>query len=161
MLPSFQINSFKIVFRTIYVISTTGLAILFPYFNQVLGVLGALSFWPLAIYFPVEMYFVQKKIEAWSRRWIVLRCFSFVCFLVTMVGLIGSLEGIVSEKLGWMRFIIMLWTRIEVKYFRCLYQVFYNKNITCVMFMRKLVTNSKKRNNPKNEKEGRIYGLVW
>ncbi|XP_028788108.1 probable amino acid permease 7 isoform X2 [Neltuma alba] len=100
LLPSFQINTFKFVFRTVYVITTTGLGILFPYFNQVLGVLGAMSFWPLAIYFPVEMYFVQKKIEAWSRKWIVLRCFSFVCFLVTVVGLIGSLEGIISQKLG-------------------------------------------------------------
>ncbi|XLT26593.1 hypothetical protein HN873_057885 [Arachis hypogaea] len=99
-LPAFQVNLFRICFRTTYVVSTTGLGILFPYFNQVLGVLGAISFWPLAIYFPVEMYFVQKKIEAWSRKWIVLRIFSFVCFLVTVLGLIGSLEGIISAKLS-------------------------------------------------------------
>lgn len=100
LLPSLQLNLFKFMFRTVYVISTTGLAILFPYFNDVLGVLGALNFWPLAIYFPVEMYFVQKKIQAWSRKWIVLRTFSFACFLVTFVGLVGSLEGIISKKLS-------------------------------------------------------------
>ncbi|KAF7816031.1 putative amino acid permease 7 [Senna tora] len=100
LLPSFHLNLFKFLFRTAYVISTTGLAILFPYFNQVLGVLGALNFWPLAIYFPVEMYFVQKNVQAWSRKWIVLRTFSFACFLVTAVGLVGSLEGIISAKLG-------------------------------------------------------------
>ncbi|KAJ7963492.1 Amino acid permease [Quillaja saponaria] len=100
LLPGFQLSLFRLCFRTAYVISTTGLAILFPYFNQVLGVLGALTFWPLAIYFPVEMYFVQKKIEAWSRKWIVLRTFSFVCFLVTVAGLIGSLESIITEKLS-------------------------------------------------------------
>ncbi|RYR68773.1 hypothetical protein Ahy_A03g015245 isoform B [Arachis hypogaea] len=83
-LPAFQVNLFRICFRTTYVVSTTGLGILFLYFNQVLGVLGAISFWPLAIYFPVEMYFVQKKIEAWSRKWIVLRIFGFVCFLVPL-----------------------------------------------------------------------------
>ncbi|KAL5126214.1 putative amino acid permease 7 [Glycine soja] len=99
-LPAFQLNMFRICFRTTYVVSTTGLAILFPYFNQVIGVLGALGFWPLAIYFPVEMYFVQRKIEAWSRKWIVLRTFSFICFLVSLVALIGSLEGIISEKLS-------------------------------------------------------------
>ncbi|MED6215946.1 putative amino acid permease 7 [Stylosanthes scabra] len=99
-LPAFQVNLFRICFRTTYVVSTTGLGILFPYFNQVLGVLGAISFWPLAIYFPVEMYFVQKKVEAWSRKWIVLRIFSFVCFLVTVLGLIGSLQGIISAKLS-------------------------------------------------------------
>ncbi|CAL5202422.1 unnamed protein product [Lathyrus oleraceus] len=100
LLPAFEINLFRFCFRTTYVISTTGLAILFPYFNQVLGVLGAINFWPLAIYFPVEMYFVQKKIGAWTRKWIVLRIFSFACFLVTMVGFVGSIEGIISEKIS-------------------------------------------------------------
>ncbi|XP_050881122.1 probable amino acid permease 7 [Lathyrus oleraceus] len=99
LLPAFKINLYRFCFRTIYVISTAGLAILFPYFNQVLGVLGGINFWPLAIYFPVEMYFVQMKIGAWTKKWIVLRIFSFACFLVTMVGLIGSLEGIIREKL--------------------------------------------------------------
>ncbi|AET00869.1 probable amino acid permease 7 isoform X1 [Medicago truncatula] len=100
LLPAFQLNMLRICFRTAYVISTTGLAIMFPYFNEVLGVLGALGFWPLTIYFPVEMYFVQNKIEAWSTKWIVLRTFSFVCLLVTVVSLVGSLEGIISEKLS-------------------------------------------------------------
>ncbi|XP_062079132.1 probable amino acid permease 7 [Humulus lupulus] len=99
-LPLLQLNSFRLCFRTAYVMSTTGVAMLFPYFNQVLGVLGALGFWPLAIYFPVEMYFIQKKIVAWSRQWIVLRTFSFFCFLVTVVGLIGSLQGLISAKLS-------------------------------------------------------------
>lgn len=100
LLPAFEINLFRFCFRTSYVISTTGLAILFPYFNSVLGLLGAINFWPLAIYFPVEMYFVQKKVGAWTRKWIVLRIFSFACFLVTMVGFVGSFEGIISEKIS-------------------------------------------------------------
>lgn len=100
-LPAFQLNLFRLCFRTVYAVSTTALAILFHYFNQVLGVLEAISFWPLAVYFPVEVYFEQKKIEAWSRKWIVLRTFSFVWFLVTVVGLVRSLEGIISEKLSW------------------------------------------------------------
>ncbi|KAL6179199.1 hypothetical protein ACLB2K_050715 [Fragaria x ananassa] len=70
MFPRFQVNPFRLCFRTVYVISTTRIAMLFPYFNQVLGVLGALNFWPLAIYFPVEMYFVQKKIGTWTKKWI-------------------------------------------------------------------------------------------
>ncbi|XP_075669275.1 putative amino acid permease 7 isoform X1 [Castanea sativa] len=100
LLPGFQLNLLRLCFRTAYVILTTGIAMLFPYFNSVLGLLGALNFWPLTIYFPVEMYFVQKKIGAWTRKWIVLRTFSFVCFLVTVVGFIGSLEGLISAKLS-------------------------------------------------------------
>ncbi|GER45939.1 amino acid transporter [Striga asiatica] len=73
MLPSFKLNMLSLCFRTVYVMSTTGLAMLFPYFNQVLGVLGALNFWPVAIYFPVEMYFVQSKTQAWTRKWVALQ----------------------------------------------------------------------------------------
>ena len=99
-LPPLKINLLRISFRTAYVVSTTAIAMIFPYFNQVLGVLGALTFWPLAIYFPVEMYFVQKKIGAWTKQWIVLRIFSFICLLVTIIGLIGSIEGLISAKFG-------------------------------------------------------------
>ncbi|KAL2316608.1 hypothetical protein Fmac_030484 [Flemingia macrophylla] len=99
-LPAFQISMFRICFRTAYVVSTTGVAILFPYFNQVLGVLGALGFWPLVLYFPIEMYFVQRKIEPWSRKWIVLRTLSFICFVVSVLALAASLEGIIREKLS-------------------------------------------------------------
>ncbi|XP_031280443.1 probable amino acid permease 7 [Pistacia vera] len=99
-LPSLRVNLFRICFRTAYVVSTTAIAMVFPYFNQVLGVLGALNFWPLAIYFPVEMYFVQKKISPWTRKWIVLRTFSIFCLFITIVGLIGSIEGLISAKLG-------------------------------------------------------------
>ncbi|XP_040988317.1 probable amino acid permease 7 [Juglans microcarpa x Juglans regia] len=100
LLPGFQWNLLRLCFRTANVISTTALGMLFPYFNQVLGLLGALNFWPLAIYFSVEMYFVQKKIGAWTRKWIVLKLFSLLCFLATVVCFIGSLEGLISAKLS-------------------------------------------------------------
>lgn len=99
-LPAFKLNPFRLCFRTAYVVSTTGIAMVFPYFNQILGVLGALNFWPLAIYFPVEMYFVQRKIGAWTRKWIVLQTFSVVCLLISIVALIGSVEGLIKAKLS-------------------------------------------------------------
>ncbi|XP_076882555.1 putative amino acid permease 7 [Bidens hawaiensis] len=99
-LTTFQLNPFRLCFRTIYVMSTTGIAMLFPYFNEVLGVLGALNFWPLVVYFPVEMYFVQKKIVPWSRKWVALKVFNIGCFFVSAVGFIGSLEGLITAKLS-------------------------------------------------------------
>ncbi|CAI9088989.1 OLC1v1023466C1 [Oldenlandia corymbosa var. corymbosa] len=68
MLPAAELNGLRLCFRTTYVVSTTALAMLFPYFNQVLGVLGALNFWPLAIYFPVEMYLSGRGGRGRSRR---------------------------------------------------------------------------------------------
>ncbi|KAJ4823379.1 hypothetical protein Tsubulata_021741, partial [Turnera subulata] len=94
MFPPLRVNLFRLCFRTAYVASTTAIAMVFPYFNQVLGVLGAVNFWPLSVYFPVEMYFAQKKIRAWTSKWIALRAFSFAGFLVTVAGLIGSIQGL-------------------------------------------------------------------
>lgn len=74
---------------------------LFPYFNSVLGVLGALNFWPLTIYFPMKMYFKQKKIRAWTAYWILVQAFSCFCLLLTVVGFIGSLEELIIAKTSW------------------------------------------------------------
>ncbi|XP_058114661.1 probable amino acid permease 7 isoform X3 [Magnolia sinica] len=99
-LQPYQTNLLRICFRTAYVVSTTSVAMLFPYFNQLLGFLGAFNFWPLAIYFPVKMYFVQRKIGPWTRKWVVLQTYSLVCLLVGAVALVGSLEGLISKKLS-------------------------------------------------------------
>ncbi|XP_057545495.1 probable amino acid permease 7 [Amaranthus tricolor] len=100
LVPSLRVNLFRLWFRTGYVVSTTLLAIAFPYFNQVLGILGALMFWPLSIYFPIEMYLSQRNIQAWTGWWIALKTFTYVCLMVILFALSGSLEGLINAKLG-------------------------------------------------------------
>ncbi|KAJ0554632.1 putative amino acid transporter, transmembrane domain-containing protein [Helianthus annuus] len=68
LLPVFRFNMFRLCFRTTYIATTTAIALLFPFFNETLGVLGALNLWPLSLYFPVEMYIVQRKVKPWSRK---------------------------------------------------------------------------------------------
>ncbi|KAJ0437029.1 putative amino acid transporter, transmembrane domain-containing protein [Helianthus annuus] len=68
-------------------------------FHEIVGVLGALNLCPLAIYFPVEMYIVQRKVEAWSRKWVVLEIFSGVLMVVSTVALVGSVAGLIEAKL--------------------------------------------------------------
>ncbi|KAG6756849.1 hypothetical protein POTOM_040292 [Populus tomentosa] len=99
-LPGFQLNLLRLCFRSIYVVSTTAIAVMFPYFNQAIGLVGGFGFWPLTVYFPVEMYFKQKNIEAWTIKWIMLRAFSVICFLVTAFALIGSVEWLMSARLS-------------------------------------------------------------
>lgn len=99
-MPAFRWNPLRLCFRTVYVVSVTAIAMSFPYFNQVLGVIGGVIFWPLTIYFPVEMYLKQMNIEAWTRKWVMLRVFSYVCFIVSTFGLVGSIQGIISAKLS-------------------------------------------------------------
>ncbi|KAK4477769.1 hypothetical protein RD792_017031 [Penstemon davidsonii] len=51
------------VWRSAFVVLTTIISMLLPFFNDVVGILGAFGFWPLTVYFPVEMYIAQKKIR--------------------------------------------------------------------------------------------------
>ncbi|KAK7387206.1 hypothetical protein VNO78_27796 [Psophocarpus tetragonolobus] len=100
LLPAFQLNFLRLSFRTAYVASTTVIAMMFPYFNQILGVLAGIIYYPLSIYFPVEMYLSQSNIEPWTTKWIMLRTFSIVGLVVGLFTLVGSIEGIVSAKLS-------------------------------------------------------------
>ncbi|KAH6778656.1 amino acid permease 7 [Perilla frutescens var. hirtella] len=98
LLPALSLNLQRLLFRTAYVASTTGVAMVFPYFNQVLGVLGTINFWPLSIYFPVEMWLRQNSISPWSKMWTVFRSFSVICFVVNLYIFAGSIEGILAAR---------------------------------------------------------------
>ncbi|KAL5735568.1 hypothetical protein ACOSQ2_030356 [Xanthoceras sorbifolium] len=98
--PPFRLNLLRLCFRTVYVVCTTAIAMIFPYFNQVIGVIGAINFWPLTIYFPVEMYLKQRNVESWTAKWAMLRIFTYGCLLVTVFALVGSMEGLISAKLS-------------------------------------------------------------
>ncbi|KAM0029419.1 putative amino acid transporter, transmembrane domain-containing protein [Helianthus debilis subsp. tardiflorus] len=99
LLPVFRFNMFRLCFRTAYVATTTAIALLFPFFNEILGVLGALNLWPLSIYFPVEMYIVQRKVKPWSRKWVVLEIFHGVLMVVSVVAFVGSVAGLIQAKM--------------------------------------------------------------
>ncbi|XP_019183096.1 PREDICTED: probable amino acid permease 7 [Ipomoea nil] len=55
-LPALRLSFLRVIFRTTYVVVITGIALAFPYFNQVVGVSGAINFWPIVVYFPVQMF---------------------------------------------------------------------------------------------------------
>ncbi|TXG64049.1 hypothetical protein EZV62_011043 [Acer yangbiense] len=94
---SYNVNMFRLIWRTLYVTATTVIAMLFPFFNSVLGLLGAASFWPLAVYFPIEMYVSRVKIKRFSMVWIWLKVLVGVCFVVSLLAAVGSIEGIVMD----------------------------------------------------------------
>ncbi|GAB4844139.1 Amino acid permease 3, variant 2 [Ancistrocladus abbreviatus] len=93
----YNLNLFRLVWRTIFVVITTVISMLLPFFNDVVGLLGALGFWPLTVYYPVEMYIVQKKIKKWSSRWVCLQILSFACLVITVAAAAGSVAGIVDD----------------------------------------------------------------
>ncbi|CAN1354093.1 Probable amino acid permease 7, partial [Linum perenne] len=95
-----EVNLMRLFFRTVYVATTTGIAMMFPYFNEVIGVLGGFMYWPVSIYFPVEMYLRQRDVEAWTIKWALLRIFSVVCLFLICFALVGSVRGLVVAHSG-------------------------------------------------------------
>lgn len=92
----FNVNLFRLVWRTAFVVTTTLISMLLPFFNNVVGLLGALAFWPLTVYFPVTMYIAQNKIPRWSSRWVAMQILSGVCLVVSVAAASGSIVGVVD-----------------------------------------------------------------
>ncbi|XP_020203977.1 amino acid permease 4 [Cajanus cajan] len=96
-LPPYKLNMFRLVWRTVFVVLTSVISMLLPFFNDIVGVIGALGFWPLTVHFPVEMYIAQKKIPKWSSRWICLKIFTMACLIVSVVAAVGSVAGVLLD----------------------------------------------------------------
>lgn len=93
----YKVTGFRLIWRSIFVVITTIISMLMPFFNDVVGILGAFGFWPLTVYFPVEMYIVQTKIPKWSSRWICLQMLSAACLVISIAAGVGSFAGVVSD----------------------------------------------------------------
>ncbi|KAL1344454.1 hypothetical protein HN51_018375 [Arachis hypogaea] len=93
----YKLNLFRLTWRTGFVILTTLISMLLPFFNNIVGLLGALGFWPLTVYFPVQMYIIQKRIPKWSTKWVCLQVLSLACLVISLAAAAGSIAGIVDQ----------------------------------------------------------------
>ncbi|GFQ06945.1 amino acid permease 6 [Phtheirospermum japonicum] len=94
---SYTINVFRLLWRTVYVVLTAVIAMIFPFFNGFVGLIGAASFYPLTVYFPIEMYIAQAKIPKFSFTWTWLKILSWACLVVSLVAAAGSIQGLVHD----------------------------------------------------------------
>lgn len=92
-----HVTTSRLLLRTLFVMFTTLIAMMFPFFNAVLGVLGSISFWPLTIYFPLSMYMVQFNTRRGSSTWLFNMFLNIVCFLVSVIALVGSVADIIDR----------------------------------------------------------------
>ncbi|XP_076886756.1 amino acid permease 6-like isoform X1 [Bidens hawaiensis] len=93
----YYVNVFRLVWRTAYVIMTAVIAMIFPFFNSFLGLIGAGSFYPLTVYFPIEIYIARAKIQRFSFTWVWLKILSWVCLIISLVAAIGSVQGLLMD----------------------------------------------------------------
>ncbi|KAG6710836.1 hypothetical protein I3842_05G022200 [Carya illinoinensis] len=93
----YNVSFLRLIWRTMYVIFTSAIAMMFPVFNSVLGLLGAAAFWPLTVYLPIEMHISQAKIRSFSLPWIWLKILCWVCLTVSLVAGFACIQGIISE----------------------------------------------------------------
>lgn len=96
-LGPYGINLFRMVWRTAYVVVTAVVAMIFPFFNDFLGLIGAASFYPLTVYFPIEMYIAQAKIPKYSFTWMWLKILSWACLIISLVAAAGSIQGLAHD----------------------------------------------------------------
>ncbi|CAO1948836.1 unnamed protein product [Urochloa humidicola] len=100
----FPVSPFRLVWRTAYVVITALVAMIFPFFNDFLGLIGAVSFWPLTVYFPVQMYMAQAKTRRFSPTWTWMNVLSFSCLIVSLLAAAGSVQGLVKDLKGYKPF---------------------------------------------------------
>ncbi|XP_010556498.1 PREDICTED: amino acid permease 6 [Tarenaya hassleriana] len=91
------VSFFRLVWRTSYVVVTAVVAMIFPFFNDFLGLIGAASFWPLTVYFPIEMHIAQRKMKKFSSTWTWLKILSWACLIVSLVAAAGSVQGLIQS----------------------------------------------------------------
>uniref|UniRef100_A0A0E0FA94 Amino acid transporter transmembrane domain-containing protein n=1 Tax=Oryza meridionalis TaxID=40149 RepID=A0A0E0FA94_9ORYZ len=92
----FALSLFRLTWRSAFVCLTTIVAMLLPFFGNVVGLLGAVSFWPLTVYFPVEMYITQRGVPRGSARWVSLKTLSACCLVVSIAAAAGSIADVID-----------------------------------------------------------------
>uniref|UniRef100_K3YDG7 Amino acid transporter transmembrane domain-containing protein n=1 Tax=Setaria italica TaxID=4555 RepID=K3YDG7_SETIT len=95
-LGPFAPSALRLAWRSAFVCLATVVAMALPFFGSIVGLIGAFSFWPLTVYFPVEMYIKQRAVKRGSTKWICLKALAAVCLVLSAAAVAGSIAGFVS-----------------------------------------------------------------
>ncbi|KAK9270380.1 hypothetical protein L1049_025959 [Liquidambar formosana] len=102
----YKLNIFRLVWRTIFVTLATIISMLvqFVNVNDLVGILGAVGFGTFTVYFPIEVYIVQKKIPKWCARWVGLKILCGACLIISIAGASGSFAAFLHDLEGYKPF---------------------------------------------------------
>ncbi|XP_072999258.1 amino acid permease 8-like [Typha latifolia] len=94
---AFRFTLCKLILRTLFVIITTLISLMLPFFNAILGLLGSVAFWPLTVYYPVTIYMAQAKIKRGQGKWLVLQSLNMIALIVSLLAAVGSVADIANR----------------------------------------------------------------
>ncbi len=81
--------------ETLTIVLVAVIAMLVPFFNDVVGLLGALGFWPLTVFLPIQMHIKQAGMCYFAAfRWPCLWIFATVCWLLLLLPIISVLYAL-------------------------------------------------------------------
>jgi amino acid permease len=93
--------AYRAVIRCTYVAIMTIITCVLPFFEAIAGLSGAISFFPLSIYFPFSMYTVLYK-DSMSRQFIlILRIIAVFTLVIGMAATVGAFRNMI---VGWSSF---------------------------------------------------------
>ncbi|GAB4817398.1 hypothetical protein N2152v2_004444 [Parachlorella kessleri] len=87
----------SIVFRSLYVVATTFISCLLPFFSSIIGLVGALVFWPAAVFFPIVMYTTVYPNIARGKK-AALTTLNAIMLVVALVAVVGAMRNIVKNS---------------------------------------------------------------
>ncbi|CAJ1968123.1 unnamed protein product [Sphenostylis stenocarpa] len=90
----FSLNLCRVVWRTMFVMVATILAMAMPFFNEMLAFLGATAFWPLVIYFPVEMFIAKERMKKRTIKWFGLQTMNVSFLILSMAIAFAAIRGL-------------------------------------------------------------------
>ncbi|KAK9809609.1 hypothetical protein WJX73_007377 [Symbiochloris irregularis] len=87
----------RLVYRSLYCVLVTFIAILLPFFGDLLGFIGALGFGPTTFTYPPIMWLIVKKPKVTHWQWWACWICAIYGIIVTIAGAIGGLRGIIVD----------------------------------------------------------------
>jgi amino acid permease len=84
----------RLTYRTLYVVLVTFLGVLLPFFQSILGFVGAIGFWPMTVYFPIHCWI--KVFKPTGPFKVFLYVIDVFCLVVTLAVLVASVESMIE-----------------------------------------------------------------
>ncbi|KAL6766799.1 hypothetical protein ACKKBG_A37395 [Auxenochlorella protothecoides x Auxenochlorella symbiontica] len=88
--------TFRILFRSAFVVLLGVLGMCLPFFGDIVGLVGAIGFWPATVYYPIECWIRVYKPSERRKFW--LRVLNIACFVVTLAATVGSVQLIIVDS---------------------------------------------------------------